>query len=361
MMDDVRLDGKTFDRASSALLAVNSGGSQALQEARKVVEEARAHPTAELGTALASAEEAAVQHFGFQLVKERIEKNRVQRGQEWAGMKTWLLQRWQFDWLSRPSFVWGKYAEAVVAVAKHDWPTAWPELRAAILAPNLDLSKAVLSFSVWSQLAESLSDESLGAARRRELTAAFGRHFEEPPVFVEFLQRALHAFGGDVQILREALKLCRALPHAVPVRLLLKNKLDKIVEVGLQSEKELALTALAEWVQNLCPKGGNEPASHDLCRLTALMTRLVHECKFDAEDLCSLGSHQQVARLFCDLCTLNAAGMCSMPQTELSAIWEALLFLLRYPCAALQVDTLAAMVSLARAKATQPALENFVG
>ena len=38
-----------------------------------------------------------------------------------------------------------------MAVAKHDWPTAWPELRAAILAPNLDLSKAVLSFSApWS-------------------------------------------------------------------------------------------------------------------------------------------------------------------------------------------------------------------
>lgn len=122
-------------------------------------------------------------------------------------------------------------------------------------------------------------------------------------------------------------------------------------EVGLQSELcELALTALAEWSGQLNPKGGTTLASHDLCRFSQLVMRLVETCKFDVEDPQSYNSHQQIGRLLSDLCTQNASILCSMPSAELTQLWLALLRLLRYPAAVMQVDALTGMVALARQK-----------
>ena len=107
--------------------------------------------------------------------------------------------------------------------------------------------------------------------------------------------------------------------------------------MGLQSAdlSELALTVLAEWVQHLTPHGskkststvgmahgGNSkgPATHDLCRFTEMVARLVENCQFDAEDPQSYSSHEQIARLLSDLCTYNAAGLSLMPSKELSGL-----------------------------------------
>ena len=124
----------------------------------------------------------------------------------------------------------------------------------------------------------------------------------------------------------------------------------------MQSELgELALTALAEWSGQLNPKGGGPtttggPTSHDLCRFSQLVIRLVETCKFDVEDPQSYNSHQQIGRLLADLCTQNASILCSMPSAELTQLWLALLRLLRYPAAVMQVDALTGMVALARQK-----------
>ena len=77
--------------------------------------------------------------------------------------------------------------------------------------------------------------------------------------------------------------------------------------------------------------------------------QLVDSCKFDVEDPSSYNSHQQVARLFCDLATQNASSLTSaMPAAELTRIWLALIRLLRYPSAGIQADALTGMVALTR-------------
>lgn len=79
------------------------------------------------------------------------------------------------------------------------------------------------------------------------------------------------------------------------------------------------------------------------------MIQLVDSCKFDVEDPSSYNSHQQVARLFCDLATQNASSLTSaMPAAELTRIWLALIRLLRYPSAGIQADALTGMVTLTR-------------
>ena len=117
------------------------------------------------------------------------------------------------------------------------------------------------------------------------------------------------------------------------------------LQVGLGSDlRELALTALAEWASAF---KNDSPASHDLCRFTDLLVQLVESCKF-VEDPSSYSSHQQIARLLCDLSTQNASSLCCMPQAELTGIWSALVQLLRYPSAAIQVDALTGMVALTK-------------
>ena len=118
---------------------------------------------------------------------------------------------------------------------------------------------------------------------------------------------------------------------------------------------ELAVTVLASWAEQLGtqkPSGkgsggkgeSTAPATHDTCRLAAMIARLVEEClypplenygfffclykteedikntilikvlireyrcKFDVERPQSYGYHQQVGRVLSDLCSFNAAG-----------------------------------------------------
>lgn len=304
---------------------------------------------------LALSDAPAVQFFGWKVLLRWIEEH-PKTGPQWNFLKTWLIELLDKPWEHCDVFVRNKAAEAVVLVAKADWPGAWLELT-ELLFKEQTLSRSLFALQVWSQLAESLPEVS--AARRRQISNGLVSHFEEPreaPQFVVKLQAALQSFGGDARVLREVLNLCRALPHAVPMRLLLKNQFDKIVQVGLQSKLgELALTALAEWVQQL-RSIKDLPATHDLCRLLDMVIRLVEKCIFQ-EDAETYRSHQQICRLLSELCSLQS--LPRMPN-ELSRIWKALLQLLRYPSGSLQVDALQGMLALARQGSTALGLEELV-
>ncbi|CAE7494641.1 TTLL9, partial [Symbiodinium necroappetens] len=357
-------------------------------------------PSAELARKLVSSEAPPVQRLGFQLtltwIRSKIAESKRPSGPEWTAMKAWLLELSGSDsWSnpSTPSYVRRKCGEVLSCIARLDWPGAWPELSPALLtllrSQTLGVGPALVSLGVWSQLAESVVEDTkdMTAQRRREVAAGMTDLFETPsgaPALVEAIQATLQRFGGDGQVVREVLTLCRALPSAVPVKLLLRHHFDKIVQIGFQSTgcKELAVTVLASWAEQLGSqkpsgkgsKGKGEstsPATHDICRLTALIARLVEECKFDIERPQNYGYHQQVGRVLADLCSFNAAGFCEvLPPAEMGTLWAALLFLLRYPSAALHIDAMTSMVSLARhapkvsslsGPRPRPPLETLVG
>ena len=305
---------------------------------------------------LAVSDAAAVQFFGWKLLLSWM-KEHPKTGNEWDFLKAWLVELLDKPWDQCDVFVRNKAAEAVVVVAKADWPGAWPQLTQVLLGEQT-LSRSLCGLQVWSQLAESLPEVSV--KQRRQISNGLVSLLEEPkeaPHFVVKLQAALQSFGGDERVLREVLNLCGALPHAVPMRLLLKNQFDKIVQVGLQSKLgELALTALAEWVQQLrSSKDG--AAMHDLCRLLDMLLRLVEKCSFQ-EDAETYRSHQQICRLLSELC--SSQSLPGMPKNELSRIWKALLQLLRYPSGSLQVDAIQGMLALARQGSTSLSLEELV-
>ena len=203
--------------------------------------------------------------------------------------------------------------------------------------------------------------KDMSAQRRREVAAGMTDLFENPkgaPAIVEAIQSILQRFGGEGQVVGEVLTLCRALPDAVPVKLLLGHQFDKIVQIGFQSSncKELAVTVLAAWAEQLygaqksSGKGSSgkgdstSPATHDICRLTAMIARLLGDCKCDVQKLQSYGYHQQVGRVLCDLCSFNAASFGQvLPPAETGTLWNALLSLLRYPSANLHVDALSSI------------------
>ncbi|CAE7834282.1 Gorasp2 [Symbiodinium sp. CCMP2592] len=389
------------ERVVEAVLALEqpSTSSDQVREACELCDVfLQKQPSAELARKLVSAEAPPVQRLGFQLtltwIRSKIAESKRPAGPEWTAVKAWLLElsgsnSWSLP--STPNYVRRKCAEVVSCIARLDWPGAWPELSAALLtslkSQTLGVGPALVSLGVWSQLAESVVEDTkdMTAQRRREVAAGMTELFEAPsgaPALVEAIQATLQRFGGDSQVVREVLTLCRALPSAVPVKLLLRHHFDKIVQIGFQSAgcKELAVTVLASWAEQLGSqkpsgkgsKGKGEstsPATHDICRLTALIARLVEECKFEFERPQSYGYHQQVGRVLADLCSFNAAGFCEvLPPAEMGTLWAALLFLLRYPSAALHIDAMTSMVSLARhapkasgSGPSRPPLETLVG
>eukprot|EP00930_Biecheleria_cincta_P034172 TRINITY_DN23631_c0_g2_i1.p1 TRINITY_DN23631_c0_g2~~TRINITY_DN23631_c0_g2_i1.p1 ORF type:complete len:1356 (-),score=263.01 TRINITY_DN23631_c0_g2_i1:261-4328(-) len=401
--------------AVDALRAVHAPGASAEQFSRalQVFEQLKAHPAAhELAFRLSVAEQAPeVQHYGFQLLLSRLRPGAGGRAllgeRERAEAKTWMVSllasdRWSTSAASpgvppsSPDFVRRKCAECIAELAKLDWPGKWPELQPALLAAtrssSASVGPALLALSIWSQIAGLLAEDSkdLTVARRRELSEALTRVMEQPtqsPDLVATLQDTLQRYGADQRVVQEALGLCRALATGVPVRLLLQYQLDKIVQVGIQMAdlRELSVSVLAEWVDNLYPtkKGGGggakgssqtipPPANHDICRFTAMLAVLVSNCLFDPGDPLAYAFHRQVGELLCDLCVQQAASFCQlMPSTDLARVWQALLHLLRYPSSSMQYDALTGMIHLARGQSSgwtkdegsppRPPLEQLLG
>lgn len=133
---------------------------------------------------LATAQQPAVQHFALKLLLSWIQpKARHEFPSEWLALKVWLIQTFGADWEPVPVFVRGKFADVVVAVAKVEWPNAWPELSQALLGGRPSLGSSLLHLAIWTRLAECLGEDSkdLTAVRRRDIAQGIGKQFQEPP------------------------------------------------------------------------------------------------------------------------------------------------------------------------------------
>lgn len=302
-----------------------------------------------------------VQHFGFQVLLASLQASRSAPAQAVrAELKAWIVGLLRSErWAEQASFVRGKCAEVVAELARLDWPVQWPELKPALLAAcgAPSAGPVVLALGVWSKLGDLIIEDAkdLVPSRKRAICEAMAWLMENPtdaPELVSCIELSLRRHGGNRAVVSEALGVCRALANVVPVQVLLRHGLDKIVQVGLgmQDLRTQALFALAEWVEQLCPKGAqSSPAAHDLCRFVAMLVRLSQECRFDGDQQ-TYSFHKQVAELFADLCERNAASMCfSMQGAELRQVWGALMHFVRYPSITIQIDALSGMLALAKA------------
>lgn len=322
-----------------------------------------------------------VQHFGFQVLLATLKASRSApladdvRGE----MKLWIVGLLSSEhWAEQAPYVRGKCAEVVAELARLDWPIRWPELKPALFAACTApvAGPVVLALSVWSKLCELVNEDAkdLVPSRKRAICEAVAWLMENPtesPELVSCIELSLRNHGGSRAVVCEALSVCRALTHIVPAQLLLQRGLDKIVQVGLgmQDLRAQALLALADWVEQLCPKGAPRPAAHDLCRFVAMILRLSQQCRFDGDQL-TYSFHKQVAELLADLCERNAASMCLLMQTaELGQVWGGLMHFVRYPSTAVQSDALSGMLALAKAvpdrsgpgSPPRPALQELLG
>lgn len=373
----------------SAAHAPDAGAAQ-LQSALTAYETLKKDPAAfELACRLFDPRNPApVQHFGFQVILAGLKDADAPMAQSnRAKAKQWLLimlspDRWGGPGATSPApaYVQKKFSEVVTQVARADWPGSWAELTPALLHSCSSPAAVVASVAldVLAQIADLLTEDAkdMTMPRRREIQGVLHGLVEAPseappseaPQLVTAIQSALQQHGANPAVVRSALNLSRALAAAVPVQMLLQHNLDKIIEVGLGcvDYRGLAVAALMEWVEHLCPKRAANPATHDFCRFTATLAKLAVSCRFDGNAE-NYAFHKSVSTLLSNLCTTNAQSMAYiMDAAALGQVWKATLHMLRYPSIVMQVEALAGMKALAKAQESggsppRPPLEQLLG
>jgi hypothetical protein len=118
-----------------------------------------------------------VQAFGFRVLLDKFKSYRHVASWSVRGeAKAWFTRLMASErWASAAAFVRSKCAEAVVELARSDWPQAWPELQEALLScSQLGPGPACLALGVWCQLADLVAEDAkdLPLNRKRELSAA---------------------------------------------------------------------------------------------------------------------------------------------------------------------------------------------
>lgn len=369
------------EQAAVAIQAIHSPGNvgiESLNAARDLHRQITEHPAVlPIASQLVDPKRPPqVQHFGFQVLLAALKRQPCSFTlDQRKDLRAHVVNLVNYAQNQAP-YVRSKCTELIGELARVDWPDNWPELKPALLQACVSSSPiaCALGMSAWSQIAGLLTQDAkdLSQNHKRKLTCALQEIGEKPadkPELIAAIQEALNQHGGDMNVVREAMELCKMLCNAVPVKMLLHHRLDQILAIGLYVDELRChvVSALGEWVERMILVFGGKtgtkiPDLPDLCRFTAMLVQLVNRCLFDGSQV-SYEFHRQVAELIQDFCQTHTAHLVgSLPPADLTAVFSALMHLYRYPSQYVQCCSASAIESLGRARAkTDTTKDGYLG